>query len=268
MDIATIIGLVLGISSIVVAYVLEGGSIAVLFQPTAAMIVFGGTIGSLILSFSIKEFLSLPAYFKILFKQQNFDFLGTYEILIKSAEKARREGLLSLEQDLAAVTDGFLRQGLQLVVDGTDPELTNTILEIEINAMESRHKIGISMLEAAGGYAPTMGIIGTVMGLIHVLGNLSDPNALGPAIAMAFIATLYGVGSANLVWLPMAGKLKNKDKREVQLRDLILDGVLSIQAGENPSILKEKLKTHLGPALNKELNKGTPADNRVTEDVA
>jgi len=251
MDLSTIIGIVLGISSLVVAYVLEGGSVGALLQPTAAMIVFGGTIGAVVLSYSFKDLANFPKYLKILFSGRSMDFASTYHTLTENAEKARREGLLSLEQHLESVNDLYLRKGLQLIVDGTDPELTRTILENEISAMEARHKVGISMFEAAGGYSPTMGIIGTVMGLVHVLGNLSNPDALGPSIAMAFIATLYGVGSANLLWLPMGAKLKNKSTQEVMLRELVLDGIISIQAGENPSLLREKLKVHLGPSADK-----------------
>lgn len=268
MDITTIIGTILGIASVVLAYVLEGGAIGVLFQPTAALIVFGGTIGAVVTSFGINDLKKMPAYFRVLFKNTSFDSTGAYQILIKNAEKARREGLLSLEQDLTTLDNEFMRQGLQLVVDGTDPELTKAILENEIDAMETRHKAGSAILESAGGFAPTMGIIGTVMGLVHVLGNLSSPDSLGPSIAVAFIATLYGVGSANLLWLPMASKLKSKDKEEGLLRELILDGVLSIQAGENPTILKEKLKTHLGPAHSKQLNKESDAKTNLAEETA
>lgn len=259
MDLTTLIGVVLGIACIVIAYVEEGGSLGVLWQPTAFLIVFGGTIGALAISFHGKDLKNFGKYMKILFTAAKIDFAATYFLLTKSAEKARHEGLLSLEQDLEAVEDNYVRKGLQLIVDGTDPELTRTILESEISAMEYRHKIGISMLEAAGGYAPTMGIIGTVMGLVSVLGNLSNPDALGPSIAVAFIATLYGVGSANLLWLPMGAKLKNKSHLEVQLRELALDGIMSIQSGENPSILKEKLKVHLGPNADQILEKSQPS---------
>ncbi len=270
MDLATIIGVIVGIASIIVAYVEEGGKVGVLWQPTAALIVFGGTFGAIAVSFSFKDLANFPKYLKIIFANTGLDFAGTYKTLISNAEKARKEGLLSLEQDLNKIKDSFLSQGLQLVVDGIDPELTRSMLENEVYAMENRHKIGISMLEAAGGYAPTMGIIGTVMGLVHVLGNLTNPDALGPSIAVAFIATLYGVASANLLWLPMAAKLKNKSKQEVKLRELILDGILSIQAGENPSILKEKLKTNLkSEKLPEETRKQTGAVNtKVTEETA
>lgn len=246
MDLSTIIGIVVGIGGLIAGFVLEGGSIASLGGLSAAIIVFGGTIGAVVTSFPLSEMKKIGQWFKIAFTNQAFGTLEAYETLVRFAEKARREGLLSLEQELESVTDRFTRQGMQLVIDGTDPEITREILESNIVVLEKRHKVGISVFEQAGGFAPTMGIIGTVMGLVHVLGNMEDPSTLSASIASAFIATLYGVSSANLLWLPIANKLKMKDKAEVAAMEMILDGILSIQAGENPSILKEKLKTHLG----------------------
>lgn len=246
MDLATVIGIVAGIGSLLLGYVLEKGTVGSLVQGPAALIVFGGTAGAVLASFALNDLKSFPKWLKIAFTNQSFGAAEAYQTLIRFAEKARREGLLSLEQELETVSDRFTRQGMQLVIDGTDPEITREILESNISVLEKRHKVGIHVFEAAGGFAPTMGIIGTVMGLVHVLGNLSDPNSLSGAIASAFIATLYGVASANVLWLPIATKLKQKDKAEVAAMEMVLDGILSIQSGENPSILKEKLKTHLG----------------------
>ena len=249
MDLSTIIGIVAGFGALIAGFLMEGGSVAALGQLSAAVIVFGGTAGAIITSFPLSELKKFPQWIKTAFSTQAFGTTEAYETLVRFAEKARREGLLSLEQELETVTDRFTRQGMQLVIDGTDPEITREILESNIAVLEKRHKIGISVFEAAGGYGPTLGIIGTVMGLVKVLGNLSDPSALSESIAAAFIATLYGVASANLLWLPIATKLKMKDKAEVSAMEMILDGILSIQAGENPSILKEKLKTHVGSVL-------------------
>ena len=246
MDLSTIIGIACGIGGLLAGFILEKGSVGSLMQLSAAVIVFGGTIGATLTGFPLSEMKKIGQWFKIAFTNQTFGTPEAYETLVRFAEKARREGLLSLEQELENVDDRFTRQGMQLVIDGTDPEITREILESNIAVMEKRHKVGIHVFEAAGGFAPTMGIIGTVMGLIHVLGNMDDPSSLSGAIAAAFIATLYGVSSANLLWLPIATKLKMKDKQEVAAMEMILDGILSIQAGENPSILKEKLKTHLG----------------------
>jgi chemotaxis protein MotA len=246
MDISTVVGIVLGVSALILGFVLEGGHVSSLFLLPPAIIVFGGTFGAVFASFPLKEMKKLPTWIKIAFTDKAFGTVEAYETLVRFAEKARREGLLSLEQELETVEDRFTRQGMQLVIDGTDPDVTREILESNITVMEKRHKIGIAVFEAAGGYGPTLGIIGTVMGLVHVLGNLSDPDSLSKSIAGAFIATLYGVASANLIFLPIATKLKQKDKLEVAAMEMVLDGILSIQAGENPSILKEKLKTHLG----------------------
>lgn len=265
MDLSTIIGIVVGVGFLVAGFLTEGGSIGSLFQLSAAMIVFGGTIGAVVTSFPLKELKKVPQWFRLAFTDKSFGITEAYETLIRFAEKARREGLLSLEQELESVDDRFTKQGMQLVIDGTDPEITREILESNISVMEKRHKVGISVFEAAGGYAPTMGIIGTVMGLVHVLGNLTDPSSLSSSIASAFLATLYGIASANLVWLPISTKLKQKDKAEVGAMEMVLDGILSIQAGENPSILKEKLKTHLGNMPNAQAKTADDALNMDAE---
>lgn len=246
MDLSTIIGIIVGFGFLIAGYILEGGTVSSLGGLSAALIVFGGTAGAVLVSFPLSDLKNLPKWIKLAFTSQSFGTAEAYETLIRFAEKARREGLLSLEQELELVTDRFTHQGMQLVIDGTDPEITKEILESNIAVLEKRHKVGIAVFEAAGGYSPTMGIVGTVMGLVMVLGNLSDPESLSHSIAAAFIATLYGVASANLLWLPIATKLKMKDKAEVAAMEMVLDGILSIQAGENPSILKEKLKTHVG----------------------
>lgn len=264
MDLSTILGLVVGLGFLVLGYIEEGGSMGALLQLSAALIVFGGTMGAVITSFPLEDLKKVPQWFKIAFTSKPFGIDQAYETLIRFAEKARREGLLSLEQELETVDDRFTKQGMQLVIDGTDPEITREILESNITVLEKRHKVGISVFEAAGGYAPTMGIIGTVMGLVQVLGNMSDPTSLSSSIASAFLATLYGIGSANLVWLPIATKLKQKDKAEVGAMEMVLDGILSIQAGENPSILKEKLKTHLGNMPNV---KAKTADDALSMDA-
>ena len=260
MDLSTIIGVIAGFGALILGYLMEGGSVGALGQLSAAVIVFGGTAGAIIMSFPLSDLKKFPHWLKVAFTNQSFGTAEAYETLVRFAEKARREGLLSLEQELETVTDRFTRQGMQLVIDGTDPEVTREILESNIAVLEKRHKIGISVFEAAGGFGPTLGIIGTVMGLVKVLGNLSDPSALSESIAAAFIATLYGVSSANLLYLPLATKLKMKDKAEISAMEMVLDGILSIQAGENPSILKEKLKTHVGTML--------PSEEKIEEGAA
>lgn len=247
MEITTLAGILIASLSLVVAFLMEGGSILALVKPTAALIVFGGTIGATIVSFSISEIKSVPQLLKITMFQKLPDEVALIEQIVGLADKVRREGLLYLENQLPQVSDAFMRKGIQLVVDGTDPELVRRIMETEMYAIQERHHTGASIFEAAGGYAPTMGIIGTVMGLVHVLSNLEKPETLGPSIALAFIATLYGVGSANILWLPIAEKLKNLSKKEAMLRELMLEGIMSIQAGYNPVLIRERLTAFLTP---------------------
>ncbi len=247
MDLSTSVGLIFGVGALLVGFILEKGSLGSLMQISAILIVFGGTAGAVITSFPLNDLRNFSKWIKVAFTNRNLDLHQITDRLVFFATKARREGLLSLEQDLAEINDSFTYQGMQLVIDGTDPETTRNILEANIEATSKRHHVAVSAFDAAGGYAPTMGIIGTVMGLIQVLGNLEDPSALSHSIAAAFTATLYGVASANLIWLPIATKLKVKDQQEKTHMELIMEGIISIQAGENPSVLREKLKTNLSP---------------------
>ncbi|NLO98621.1 MAG: flagellar motor protein [Peptococcaceae bacterium] len=246
MDITTIIGIIIGFAGILSGFVIEGGHLGALVGLAPFLIVVGGTLGATIVGLPLQEIKKIPQWLKIAFSDKTFGAEQAYFTLVHFSEKARQEGLLSLEQELETIDDKFTKQGMQLVIDGTDPEITKNILQSNISVLDNRHKIGIGFFEAAGGYSQTLGIIGTVMGLVHVLGNLTDPDILSGSIAAAFIATLYGVCFANLIYLPIATKLKIKNQMEVQTMEMILDGILSIQSGENPAILKEKLKTHLG----------------------
>lgn len=245
MDIATLIGLLLGIGGLVGGFLLEGGTAGMLWVHTAFIIVFGGTIGATVISYTTDELKTMGYFFKQVFTSKKIDYLAVLNTLVETADKARREGLLSLESQLTDIDNEFLRRGLQLVIDGTDPDLTRNMLEMDIEAFESREKIGHDIFMTAGGLGPTMGIIGTVMGLVHVLSNIAAPDKLAGAIAVAFLATLYGVASANVLWIPFGTKCKIKAEKQVALMELILEGVLSIQAGENPRVIKEKLLTFL-----------------------
>ncbi|WP_338818965.1 flagellar motor protein [Neomoorella thermoacetica] len=247
LDLNLILGLLIGFGSLIAAFILEGGSPGALLAITAAMIVFGGTIGATLIGLRREEVLNIPRLLKVAFREKPLDLNETINAIVNYAVLARKEGFVRLEKELDSVKDDFLRTALQLVVDGTDPEQTRNVLEQYIYATSERHHSGISLFEAAGGYAPTMGIIGTVMGLVHVLSNLSTPDKLGPSIAMAFIATLYGVSSANLLWLPIATKLKNKDARERLYQEMILEGVLALQAGKNPTLIRTTLAAFLAP---------------------
>jgi chemotaxis protein MotA len=195
MDISIIISIILAFASLLAAFVLEGGHLGSLLQPTAALIVFGGTFGAVGVSFSGAVLAKIPKIIVIVFKKYKHDRREIIDIFYKVSNLARGSGLLSLEAELQdSEYDPFIKQGLQLVMDGTDPEVIRKLLENKLDNLEHRHSKGIGIFESAGGFAPTMGVLGTVMGLVHVLGNLSNPETLGPQIAVAFIATLYGVG--------------------------------------------------------------------------
>lgn len=241
------IGILIALGALLVADVIEGGSPAAFINPSAIIIIFGGTFGATMATTSVKQFMTFPKLFGLSMKARVSDIGEMREMLVKFAERARREGLLALEGDVEAVKDPFIRHGLQMVIDGLEPDTVEEILEIEIESMQARHMKGIDMFAKMGGYAPTMGVVGTVMGLINVLANLADPAGLGGSIAVAFIATLIGVGSANIVWLPISGNLKGKDAAEVMERRLALAAILAIQAGDNPRIVAQKLRAHAGP---------------------
>jgi len=247
MDIATVFGFILAIVSLLAGFLWEGGHAGALLQPSAALIVFGGTIGATVFSFSPRDLMVAPQLFKLAIFNKPSDPATAIEDIVAMAEEARREGLLYLENRLPEIDDPFLKKGLQLVIDGTDPELVKNILDVEIYTIEERHHVGSSIFEMAGGYAPTMGIIGTVMGLVHVLGSISSPEGLGPAIAIAFMATLYGICSANVLWLPLATKLQNISKKEILVKQLMMEGVVSLQAGYNPILIRERLVAYLNP---------------------
>lgn len=248
MGITTLVGIVIAIAMLIVAFMMEGGSPASLFAMTALMIVMGGTLGAAITAFPLPVILGIPKYFMISIRGTSEHGSHVVDTFVELAEKARREGLLALEGDAQLLDDAFMRKGTMLVVDGTDPELVQAILESEIDAMAERHEVGVQLFEAMGGFCPTMGVLGTVMGLVVVLGHLSQPEKLGESIAVAFIATLYGVGIANIIFLPIASKLKGISKAEQHERYMVMQGILSVQAGDNPRIVREKLEAYLAPS--------------------
>ncbi|MCX6078652.1 MAG: motility protein A [Chloroflexi bacterium] len=249
MDLTSIVGIIAALGTVVVVMILDGGSPAELFAaPAAILLIFGGSIAATVITTSMKTVMQLPKVIIKVFTLTKFDANGTIDLLAKLADKARRDGLLGLEEDSKKIEDKFLQKGIMMVVDGVDPEQVAAIMETSIDQMHGRHKIGIGFFASAGGFAPTFGILGTVMGLINVLKQLDDPSKLGPAIASAFLATLWGLLTANLIYLPMSGKLKAKDDEEMRDRYMMLEGILSIQAGENPRIVRDKLTAFLPPS--------------------
>lgn len=249
MDIFVFFGLLIGSVCIVLAYLLEGGALAGLFSPAAILIILGGTIGAVIVSFPLSDLKALPFLIKTLVNKERDDEKELIAYIVGLADKARREGVLSLETDASKCKYPFLKKGLSLIVDGVDPLVVKDILNRESYLTELKYTRGAKIFQAAGGYSPTMGIIGTVMGLISVLGNLEDTGQLGHKIALAFIATLYGVFFANLVWLPFESRIKAKGAREALFTDIMTEGVLSIQIGENPRLVADKLNIALGEGM-------------------
>jgi chemotaxis protein MotA len=248
MDKTTLPGFILGLAALLGGAMMEGTSPDKLIMLPAFVIVFGGTLGAALVSFPLAVAIQFPKFLTISIKEVTHDLTHVVETFVKLSDRARREGLLALEQEASSL-EPFTRRGIQMVVDGSDPALVREILEADIDAMRERHKPGAAMLEAMGGYSPTMGIIGTVMGLVHVLENLSEPDKLGPLIASAFLATLYGIFFANALFLPLAAKLKGKSGDEAHLKQLVVEGVLAVQAGDNPRVVREKLDAYLPPSM-------------------
>lgn len=247
MKAATAIGIVVAIFALLLAAMMTGTSPAAFINPPALLIILGGTGGATMASVGMRSMKRVPTLYKLVFSAEPPDLRGRLDLLVSLADRARREGLLALDAELREIDDAFTRNALQLVVDGADPEMVQAIMDAEIVGMVARHEAAAKPFEKAGGFAPTMGIIGTVMGLVHVLGDLSTPRTLGPAIATAFLATLMGVGSANIVYLPIFNRLRAISAEEVEMRTMTLEGILSIQSGDNPRLVAEKLMCYLPP---------------------
>ncbi len=244
MDWGSVAGLLLALAGIIVGQAIEGGEIGSLVQPAAFIIVVIGTIGAVVLQSGLLNFLQGLKMVSWVFMPPPHNGKTLKRDVVNWSTTARREGLLSLERQLDQVRDPYLAKGLRLIVDGVDPFKLREILDVEIAAYESEQKLAVKVWESAGGYSPTIGILGAVLGLIHVMENLSDPSKLGAGIAVAFVATIYGVGLANLVFLPIGNKLKAMVAREVAKRELIADVFCGIATGENPRIIEERLSTY------------------------
>lgn len=245
MDKLSLIGLFLGLAAILGGQVLEGGHIGSLVQPTAMFIVLGGTMGAVLLQNPLHVFRRGMAMVKWVWFPPRITHKQTIDQILQWSQLSRREGLLALESYIPGIKDEFTRNGLQLLVDGADPERIRELLDVEIQSFEDELRQAAKVWESAGGYSPTIGILGAVMGLIHVMENLSDPTKLGPGIAIAFVATIYGVGLANLIFLPVAGKLKYYIARMVVAREMLVDGLVGIALGDNPRIIEGRLRGYL-----------------------
>ncbi|MGG3802536.1 flagellar motor stator protein MotA [Metabacillus fastidiosus] len=246
MDKTSLIGLVLAVIAVGVGMVMKGVSVSALGNPAALLIIVLGTIAAVVIASPTSEVKRIPKLFGILFKEQKIPSIQELIPLFSDwAQVARKEGLLALEAKLSEVEDPFLRNGLLMAVDGQNAEFIRDVMNEEINAMEERHQAGASMFTQAGTYAPTLGVLGAVVGLIAALGYMNDIEALGHAISAAFVATLLGIFTGYVLWHPFANKLKTKSKHEVKVRQVMIEGVLSVLEGQAPKAIEQKLATFL-----------------------
>lgn len=250
MDLATVVGIVVGVFLILFA-ILQSGHLMSFVDMGSIMIVLGGTFGSTLINFPLSDVLSVIGVIKKAFLNKPADPTSSIKMLVEFAEVARREGILALEDRIKDIDEPFLKEGVQLAVDGTEPDLMKTILDTEIISLQERHSLGANIMKTMGTFAPAYGMIGTVIGLILMLGTMSDPSTIGPSMAIALITTFYGAVLANLIFLPLAGKLETISSQEVMVKELIKEGVLSIQSGDNPRIVEQKLISFIPPKLRK-----------------
>ncbi|GBG55574.1 motility protein A [Sporomusaceae bacterium FL31] len=242
METSTIFGLVLGLAAVLVGMVLKGASLVALINPAAFMIIIVGTAACLLNGFSLDHIKKFPVLIRKLFKKPElFPKPELLKMFVELSQTARREGILALESRVSDITDPFLRNGLSMVIDGLDPDFVSDVLDAEIQGMEERHRDGALIFSQAGTYAPTLGVLGAVVGLIAALGNLDDIEKLGHSIAAAFIATLLGIFTGYVLWHPFANKLKMISKKEVEVKKMMIEGILSLQAGDSPTAIEAKL---------------------------
>lgn len=252
MDKASFGGVFLALGGIITGLMLEGGNLTQIVQPTAAMIVFGGTFGAVLLQFPLGVVLAAFGRLVHVFFEPRQDPQKTIQDLVKYANKARRDGIVSLDSELETIQDPFLKRSLMLAIDGTEPQELRKMMELELDNQSEREEKIPQVFESAGGFSPTIGIIGAVLGLIQVMQHLDKIDEVGRGIAVAFVATIYGVGIANLFLLPTAGKLRIRIRQEQVLREMTLEGVISILEGMNPRMLETKLLGFLSDAARKE----------------
>lgn len=247
LDLLSILGLLIGLGAIGLGFYLEGGQFSSLFAISPMLIIFGGTFGAVLTTMSVEQIKEMPKLFKIIYTEQSYNFQGLIENFTEWSKISRREGIVALGEITEKVEDPFVHRGLEYILEGNDYETVKELLEKELDSMVDRHQTGSDPFEQAGGYAPTMGILGAVMGLVVVLSGLggSDISELGKGISVAFLATLMGVGFANLVALPMAAKLKAKSQQEILYKTIAIEGLLGIQSGQNPRILERKMVAYL-----------------------
>ncbi len=256
MDIATIAGIIAGFVFIVMGIITSGGNMMAFVDIPSVLVTIGGTIAALFVAYPIGKVTKFFIYVVRCFRVYGTDPGGMINMLVTFSEKARREGLLALEDDVEEINDDFLKKGVQLVVDGTDPELVKSILNTDLNRVEERHQVGIDMMDQASTLAPAFGMIGTLLGLINMLGTLEDKSSISKGMSVALVTTLYGAVLANLLFTPWKRKLEMQHADEMLIKEIMLEGTLSIQSGDNPRIVKDKLASFLSPSVRDRLSEG------------
>ena len=246
MDKTSLIGVILGVIAVGVGMILKGVPVSALLNPAAFLIIFLGTAAAVVAAFPTKVIKNIPALFKVIFKEtQDYDINELIYRFTKWAELTRKEGLLALEKEMEQIEDPFLASGIQMATDGQTSDFIRDVLQEKIGAMEERHEEGARVFSQAGTYAPTLGVLGAVVGLIAALGNMEDMDVLGAAISAAFVATVFGIYTGYVLWHPFANKLKEKSREEVKIKEVMVEGVLSITAGESPTVIQDKLSSFL-----------------------
>ena len=247
MDLTTVFGLIIGIGAVLVSFLMDGGHLTALIQAPAMIIVILGTFGAAAITTSFPQLKNIPKLLKVILFEKKLNPQELIEVIYDLAQKSRKNGLLSLEKELAGVADPFLKKAVQLAIDGFETNKIKEILEIEVSYIEERHKVGATFFQKLGGFSPTLGIIGTVLGLIHALSRLDSSANMASSIAGAFVATLWGVALANLVYLPISDKLRVKHQDEALYLEIISEGVISLAVGDNPRVIRMKLLSFLLP---------------------
>jgi chemotaxis protein MotA len=247
MDLGTIVGVGLGGAMILLGIITSGGNIMQFINLPSILVVVGGSFAAMLVGSPLSRMLGIMRYMNLLLRVPSYEEERIISTLVNFSEKARREGLLALEDDLEEVEEEFMRKGIQLVVDGTDPDIIKSVLYNDLNQLEERHQVGIKLFDDWSKIAPAFGMIGTLAGLISMLANLDDASSIGPNMSLALITTMYGAMMANLLLIPFRNKLQDRNNNEVLVREVMIEGVLSIQSGDNPRILEEKLLSFLPP---------------------
>jgi len=260
LDLSTIIGILSGIVLVMYA-IYNGGTIRSYIEFNAVLITMGGTLAATFASYPLSKIGRLKDVLKVALTERPLDASNVIKTIIGLAETARREGLLALEDAASQLDDEFMRKGILLIVDGTDPDLVRNIMETELAFLEERHSEGQGIFETMGSFAPAFGLLGTVVGLINMLTELDNPDSIGAGMAVALVTTFYGSFLANVIFLPLASKLKLRSSEEILLKEVMIEGILSIQAGENPRIIEEKLKAFLAPAIRNGMNLNKNAES-------